>query len=125
MIQLCKHDSQIPGLLGLTAGLTLGSGGRSCVVLPVLPVAGGVVALLDPLGLQGLHPLLSTPAPGRWGTLRALVRVFIFPDPIAHVLPLRLASLRAEAPVVSPLQGVDVMVVSVTQGEPIGQARLD
>ena len=132
MIQLCKrkHVNEIPGLQQdysrTTAGLTLGSGGSSCVVLlPVLPVAGVVVALLDPLGLKRLHPLLRTPAPGWWGTLRPFVRVFIFPDAVAHVLPLRLASLRAETPVVSPLQGVDVMVVSITQGElPIGQTSL-
>ena len=53
------------------------------------------------------------------------VRVPVLPDAVSHVLPLGLPSLRAEAPDVSPLLGVDVMVVSVTQGElPIGQGRL-
>ena len=107
MIQLCKDISEIPGLRGLAPGLTLGRRGSSCVVL--IPEAGGVVALLDPLGLYGLYPLLSTPAPGWWRALRPLLRVFIFPDQVS--------SLRAEAPVVSSLLGVDVMVVSVTQRE--------
>ena len=96
--------------------LLSGTGGPSVGLVPV--------ALLDPVGLERLP---SIPPPNSRGAVGAVLGVFVLPDAVAHVLPLGLSPLRAEASVVPPLPCMDVMLmVSIDQGElPAGQAGLD
>ena len=122
MVQLlggrgCPGVRLISDLLGVIGVIILmdSVGLLSSCPSPSLCGVEGVLTLLD---VVILNTFLRTPPPNKGRTIGAVLGVLVLPDPVSHVLPLGLAPLGAEAPVVSPLSGVYiVMMISIIQRE--------